>query len=319
MQRYIIVRLAQAALTLVGVSIVVFALSTQVGNSLDYLPPRGDCDNGRYLLHITISTCVIDPWYVQYFTFVKDAAQGDFGPSRNWQGPAMGLVLQYYPQTLQLAAVSIGASLLLAVPIGALSAVRKGGVLDRVARLFTILGQSTPPFLVGVLLVGIFALRLEWLPGYGMGSVSHWILPVIALALFPAALLMRLTRVSMLEALDSNYVKTARIHGLPDWKVVWKHSLANAAAPLLATSGAIVASLLAGAVAVEVVFAWRGVGLLGLQAVNTHDYNVIWALIMFVSVLVIAAHLLIDILRAGIDPRIRHAPHPAIEPGPHPL
>lgn len=304
MQRYIIIRLIQSVFTLIGVSIIVFSLARLSGNPLDVLLP--DEADDETFLRISELWGLNDPWYVQYFTFVKNASRGEFGPSFKWQGrTAMELVILHLPATLQLAVVSIGVSILLAVPIGVMSAVKKGTMLDTVGKLIALLGQSLPSFWLAIVLIWIFAVQLGWFPTSGRGGLSNMVLPAVALGWFSVASFMRLTRSSMLNVLDSEYIKLARIKGLPEWKVVWKHGLKNAAIPPLTVFGAIVVGQMTGSVTIETVFAWPGVGLLALQAVNARDYQVIQAVTMFISVLFIGMNLLIDILYAYIDPRIR--------------
>ena len=217
----------------------------------------------------------------------------------------MELVFLHLPATLQLAGLSIAVAVLLAVPIGIMSAVKKGTMLDTVGKLIALLGQSLPSFWLAIVLIWIFAVKLGWFPTSGRGGFDHMILPGVALGWFSVASFMRLTRSSMLNVLDSEYIKLARIKGLPEWKVVWKHGLKNAAIPPLTVFGAIVVSQMTGSVTIETVFAWPGIGLLALQAVNARDYQVIQAVTMFISVLFIGMNLLIDILYAYIDPRIR--------------
>ena len=304
MQRYIIIRLIQSVFTLIGVSIIVFSLARLSGNPLDVLLPE-EADDETFI-RISELWGLNDPWYVQYFTFVRNASRGEFGPSFKWQGrTAMELVLLHLPATLQLAVVSIGVSVLLAVPIGVMSAVKKGTMLDTVGKLIALLGQSLPSFWLAIVLIWIFAVQLGWFPTSGRGGISNMVLPAVAMGWFSVASFMRLTRSSMLNVLDSEYIKLARIKGLPEWKVVWKHGLKNAAIPPLTVFGAIVVGQMTGSVTIETVFAWPGVGLLALQAVNARDYQVIQAVTMFISVLFIGMNLLIDILYAYIDPRIR--------------
>ncbi len=304
MQRYIIIRLIQSVFTLIGVSIIVFSLARLSGNPLDVLLP--DEADDETFIRISELWGLNDPWYIQYFTFVKNASRGEFGPSFKWQGrTAMELVILHLPATLQLASISIGVSVLLAVPIGVMSAVKKGTMLDTVGKLIALLGQSLPSFWLAIVLIWIFAVQLGWFPTSGRGGFSNMVLPAVALGWFSVASFMRLTRSSMLNVLDSEYIKLARIKGLPEWKVVWKHGLKNAAIPPLTVFGAIVVGQMTGSVTIETVFAWPGVGLLALQAVNARDYQVIQAVTMFISVLFIGMNLLIDILYAYIDPRIR--------------
>ena len=306
MQRYIIIRLVQSIFTLIGVSIIVFSLARLSGNPLDVLlPPEADAETFERLNKLW---GLDKPWYSQYFTFVKNVSRGEFGPSFKWQGrTAMELVLLHLPATLQLAVISIGVSVLLAVPIGVMSAVKKGTMVDTVGKLIALLGQSLPSFWLAIVLIWIFAVLLGWFPTSGRGGISNMILPAVAMGWFSVASFMRLTRSSMLNVMDSEYIKLARIKGLKEWKVVWKHGLKNAAIPPLTVFGAIVVGQMTGSVTIETVFAWPGIGLLALQAVNARDYQVIQAVTMFISVLFIGMNLFIDILYAYIDPRIRFA------------
>lgn len=304
MQRYIMIRLVQAVFTLIGVSIIVFSLARLSGNPLDVLlPPEADDETFRRISELW---GLDKPWYQQYFTFVKNAARGEFGPSFKWQGrTAMELVMLHLPATLQLAVISIGVSVLLAVPIGVMSAVKKGSMVDTVGKLIALLGQSLPSFWLAIVLIWIFAVQLGWLPTSGRGGISNLILPAVAMGWFSVASFMRLTRSAMLSVLDSEYIKLARIKGLAESKVVWKHALKNAAIPPLTVFGAIVVSQMTGSVTIETVFAWPGIGQLALQAVNARDYQVIQAVTLFISVLFIGMNLLIDIVYAYVDPRIR--------------
>ena len=304
MQRYIIIRLVQSIFTLIGVSIIVFSLARLSGNPLDVLlPPEADDETFKRISELW---GLNEPWYSQYFTFVKNVSRGEFGPSFRWQGrTAMELVFLHLPATLQLAFISIGVSVLLAVPIGVMSAVKKGTMVDTAGKLIALLGQSLPSFWLAIVLIWIFAVQLGWFPTSGRGGISNMILPAVAMGWFSVASFMRLTRSSMLNVMDSEYIKLARIKGLKEWKVVWKHGLKNAAIPPLTVFGAIVVGQMTGSVTIETVFAWPGIGLLALQAVNARDYQVIQAVTLFISVLFIGMNLLIDILYAYIDPRIR--------------
>ncbi len=304
MQRYIMIRLVQSVFTLIGVSIIVFSLARLSGNPLDVLlPPEASDEDFKRISELW---GLNEPWYVQYFIFVKNAAKGEFGASFKWQGrTAMELVLHHLPATMQLAVIAIGVSVLLAVPIGVMSAVKKGSMLDTGGKLIALLGQSLPSFWLAIVLIWIFAVQLGWFPTSGRGGMSHMILPGIALGWFSVASFMRLTRSAMLSVLDSEYIKLARIKGLAESKVVWKHALKNAAIPPLTVFGAIVVGQMTGSVTIETVFAWPGIGLLALQAVQARDYQVIQAVTMFIAVLFIGMNLLIDIVYAYIDPRIR--------------
>ena len=312
MLRYFLIRLVQSAIVLIGVSIIVFSFARFAGYTFDnFLCGDADdgCDDWRENQYFVLDRLGFnDPWYIHYFSFVKNASRGEFGASYKWQGrTAMELVVQTLPASLQLALVSIGVTLLLAVPIGVMSAVKEGTALDAIGRGVVRFGQSIPPFLLGIMLIWIFSEHLGWLPSSGRGGLSNFLLPAIALGSFTVAAVMRLTRAATLDALSSNYIKMARIKGLPEWKVVWKHGLTNAAVPALAAFPILATLFMVNTVAIETVFAWPGVGLLALVAINAHDYQVIHAITMLIAVLFIGINLFIDVLCAYIDPRIRQA------------
>ncbi len=304
MQRYLAIRFGQSLVTLLGVSIIVFSLARLSGNPLDVLVPE---ESGPEVIEQISHLWGLDkPVHEQYFIFITNALQGDFGKSIKWQGQkAMDLVLGRFPATLQLASVAIVVAIFLAVPIGVLSAYKKGTWMDYLGKLIALLGQSSPSFWIGIMMIWVFAVQLRWLPTSGRGGLEYMILPGVALGWFPVAAFMRLIRSSMLTALDSEYVKLARLKGVPEWKIVWKHALKNAAIPPITFFGILVARLLTGSVAIEAVFAWPGVGQLALDAVNARDYQVVQAVVMIVSTIFIFMNLLVDLAYAYVDPRVR--------------
>jgi peptide/nickel transport system permease protein len=248
-----------------------------------------------------------EPLYVQYIIFLSKAAQGDFGYSWKWPGhTAMGLVAQRLPATLQLAGFALFISILIALPVGVLSAVKKGSVWDSAAKIIALLGQSLPAFWLGIVLMWIFAVTLGWLPTSGRGGIQYMILPAITLGWFQVAAIMRLVRSSMLEVLDSEFVKLTRIKGLAEWKVVWKHCLRNAAIAPLTFFAIIAGVLMTGAVVTESVFSWPGTGLLVVDAVRARDFQVVQAVVIVFSGIFILTNLVVDILYAVLDPRIRY-------------
>jgi peptide/nickel transport system permease protein len=304
MQRYITVRLLQSVLTILVMSIIVFSLARVTGNPLDVLLPLEATpeDYERVAKHWGLDK----PLYVQYFVFLTKAVRGDFGMSWKWQGhSAMGLVVERLPATLELAGLALLISVVIAVPVGVLAAVTKDKPFDYAGKVVALLGQSLPSFWLGIVLMWIFAVTLGWLPTSGRGSISHMILPAVCLGWFQVAAMMRLVRSAMLDVLDSEFVKLARVKGLAEWKVVWKHCLRNAAiAPL--TYFAITAGvLLTGSVVIESVFAWPGTGLLAVDAVRARDFQVVQAIVIVFASVFIFTNLVVDILYAYLDPRIR--------------
>jgi peptide/nickel transport system permease protein len=305
MQRFIAVRVFQSLIAIIVMSLIVFGLARLSGNPLDVMLPieAGPEDYERLEKHWGLDR----PLHEQYFIFIGKALQGDFGQSLKYQGKsAMDLVAERLPATLELAGFALLISVILAVPIGVLAAVAKGTNWDTSAKIVALLGQSLPAFWLGIVLMWVFAVMLDWLPSSGRGGLKHLILPAIALGWFQVAVIMRLVRSSMLEVLDSEFVKLARVKGIPEWKVVWKHCLRNASIAPLTVFAIIAGSLLTGSVVTETVFTWPGVGLLVVDAVRSRDFQVVQAVVIMFAGIFILCNLLVDIAYAYLDPRIRY-------------
>lgn len=310
MQRFIIIRVFQAVVVLVIVSVIVFALARFSGNPVDVFLPFDATDAQQEALERDLG--LDQPYVVQYFKFVANALQGDFGNSIKWDGQtALGMVVQRFPATLQLAGISMFISLIIAVPIGVLSAVKKDTIFDYVGKIIALAGQSLPGFWLGIVLIFIFAVSLDLFPTSGKGDgcsicLRNLILPAVTLGWFQVAAMMRLVRSAMLEVLDSEYIKLARIKGIVEWKVVWKHALRNAAIPPLTFFGIVAGQLMTGAVITESVFTWPGTGLLAVDAIRSRDYPVVQAVVITFAGIYILSNLIVDILYAYLDPRIRY-------------
>jgi peptide/nickel transport system permease protein len=305
MQRFIAVRFLHSLLALFVMSIIVFGLSRMSGNPLDVMLPIEALPEDYERLEKYWG--LDKPLLTQYGIFIKNAAQGDFGESLKYQGKsAMGLVAERLPATLELAAVALVLSVIIALPIGVLAAVAKGTRWDSAAKVIALLGQSLPAFWLGIVLMWIFAVKLAWLPASGRGTIAHMILPAIALGWFQVAVVMRLVRSSMLEVLDTEFVKLTRVKGIPEWKVIWKHCLRNASIAPLTVFAIIAGGLLTGSVVTETVFTWPGVGLLVVDAVRSRDFQVVQAVVIMFAFIFIMCNLLVDILYAYLDPRIRY-------------
>jgi peptide/nickel transport system permease protein len=286
-------------------SVIVFGLARVSGNPLEVMLPL-EAEQEDYD-RLTKYWGLDKPLHQQYFTFVKKGLQGDFGDSLKYQGKsAMGLVMERLPATLELAGFALLISAILAVPIGVLAAVSKDTGWDASAKVIALLGQSLPAFWLGIMLMWIFAVWLDWLPSSGRGGLKHLILPAITLGWFQVAAIMRLVRSSMLEVLDSEFVKLTRVKGIPEWKVIWKHCLRNAAIAPLTFFAIIAGQLLTGSVVTETVFTWPGVGLLVVDAVRSRDFQVVQAVVILFAFIFILCNLLVDILYAFLDPRIRY-------------
>jgi peptide/nickel transport system permease protein len=305
MQRYIARRAFQSLLAIWVMSLIVFSLVRITGNPLDVMLPMEATpeDYQRVSQHWGLD----QPIYVQYGIFIGKAIRGDFGNSWKWHGhSAMGLVWQRLPATLQLAGFALLVSVLIALPVGVLSAVMKGTAWDTAAKIVALLGQSLPGFWLGIVLMWVFAVHLGWFPTSGKGGLQYMILPAITLGWFQVAAIMRLVRSSMLEVLDSEFVKLSRIKGLSEWKVVWKHCLRNAAIAPLTFFAIIAGVLMTGSVVTESVFSWPGTGLLVVDAVRARDFQVVQAVVIVFAGIFILTNLLVDVLYAYLDPRIRY-------------
>ena len=303
MAAFLLRRLGHAAVSIVGASIVIFVISRLSGDPTALLVPP---DAPASAIAATRSALGLDlPLWRQYVIFAAHALQGDFGQSYRWQTPALDLVLERLPATIELAVAGLLVSVALAVPLGVASAVYRGGLVDQAARLFALLGQAMPAFWVGLLLILLFAVRLEWLPAFGRGGLSHLILPAIALGWYPVAAQTRIVRSSMLDVLDSDYIRISRGLGTPEWLLVWKYAFRNAAIPLVTMLGVYFASMLGGAFIVEVIFAWPGLGRTVVEAVFSRDFPVVQAGVLFTAILFVLSSLLVDLSYGLIDPRTR--------------
>ncbi len=303
MQRYLIFRVGQSILALIGVSILVFFLAAvSPDDLLDRIPTGVPPD-----FELLVKAWGLDkPIVVQYGLYMKDVLQGDWGQSWKWGGGALEIVLEKFPATVQLAAFTLAISTFLGLSIGTFVAIKKDTPFDWGGKIITLLGQSLPSFWLGIVLMWVFAVLLGWLPTSGRGGIAHMIMPAITLGWFNVAALIRLTRSAMLEALDSEYVKLARIKGLSEWKVIWKHCLRNAAIAPLSHFGLVAGSLLTGLMVTETVFAWPGTGLLAVEAVQARDDKVAQAVVLFMAGIFIVYNLVVDTLYAYLDPRIRY-------------
>ena len=305
MGRFLMRRLGHALVSIVGASVIIFVIARLSGDPTELLVPP---DTPPAAIAATRAALGLDlPLWHQYLIFAGDALQGDFGQSYRWQRPALDLVLDRLPATIELAAAGLLVSIALAVPLGVLSAVHRGGVLDHAGRLFALLGQAMPAFWVGLLLILLFAVRLEWLPAFGRGGLSHLILPALALGWYPVAAQTRIVRSSMMDVLDSDYIRLARGLGTPERTLVWKYAFRNAAVPLVTMLGVYFASMLGGAFIVETIFAWPGLGRTVVEAVFSRDFPVVQAGVLFTAVLFVLSSLLVDLSYGLIDPRTRDA------------
>ncbi len=303
MKLFLARRLAQALVVVLGVSFVVFFILHLTGDpALLLLPPDATAEEIR---NFRDAMGFNDPFVVQYWRFLKGAAQGNFGESLRHGEPAMSLVVERLPATLELAGAAMAIALCVALPAGIVSAVRRNTPVDYVSTVVALLGQSMPTFWLGIMLILIFSVRLHLLPSSGRGGLQHLILPAATLGLFTAARMMRLTRSGMLEVLGQDYIRTARAKGVNEAPVIWKHALRNAAVPIVTIAGIELGALLGGSVVTETIFAWPGVGRLSVQAIYNRDYPVVQAAVFLLSTTFVVVNLLVDVAYTYLDPRIR--------------
>ncbi|MGE0226378.1 MAG: ABC transporter permease [Acetobacteraceae bacterium] len=303
MKRYIARRLLQGVLLLCLVTTIVFFLGRLTGNPVDMMLPEDATAEDRDAL---IKTLGLDgPVLTQFMIFIGNALQGDLGTSIRMRQPALDVFLDRLPNTLAIMPWAILLAMALGIPLGVMAALNRGRFLDRFAGTAAVLGVATPNFWLGILLIFIFSVELGWVPSGRMGGPEHYILPVITLGTFLTAGFMRLVRSSMLEIMDSEFIKLARIKGLNETVVIWKHCLRNALIPVLTLWGVFVGNLVTGSIVTETVFAWPGVGRLTYEAVIFRDYPLLQAVVILHAILILIINLAVDILYAYVDPRIR--------------
>ncbi len=303
MQQYILRRSFQSIIALFLLSIIVFGVVRLTGDPSYLLIDESASEEQR--LEIRRGLGLDRPFIVQYGIFIGNFLQGDLGRSVRGRTPVKDLLADRLLPSVKLAGFAILIVLFTAVPLGVIAAVKKGTVVDSIAKLVAVLGQSLPSFWLGIILIEIFAVQLELLPAQGMGGISHYILPSFTLSLFLVAGVMRLLRSSMLDVLDSEYINMARVKGLSESRVIWKHALKNSLISVVTFGGTYVAALITLAILVEVVFAWPGLGRMVFNGIINRDFPVVQSLVILTGALVIAVNLLVDILYAYLDPRVR--------------
>jgi peptide/nickel transport system permease protein len=305
MLAYILRRSAEMLIALLLMSMIVFALGRVSGDPVALLLSEYATDQDR--TELTRQLGLDKPLTTQYIIFLKNAVQGDLGISVSGdRRPASELVMERLPASLQLAATAFVISIVIGIPLGVLAAMKRGTWVDTAARIGALLGQSVPVFWLGIVLMYLFSVTLGWLPTSGYGEWRHFVLPALSMGLFTVAAVTRLVRVSMIDALASEYIKLARIKGLSETIVVWKHALRNSLLPVLTYMGAFFATMITGAVVIETVFAWPGIGRLAYESILNRDFPVMQAVVLTMTLLFMLANLCVDIAYARLDPRIRH-------------
>jgi peptide/nickel transport system permease protein len=300
---YIIRRTCYSLITLIILSLTIFAVVRMTGDPAVLMAEPGA--RPEDLARVREQWGLNHPWPVQYASFMQNVLQGELGKSFNYRLPVSELYFQRFPNSLQLALVATLISIVIGVPAGLLSAVRVNGPWDNVGKILALMGLSIPGFWLGLVLILVFAVWLRWLPTSGAGDWRHIIMPAIALGWYFAASLLRLTRSSMLEVLRSEYIKLARLKGLPEALVIAMHAFKNALIPVFTLAGVNLVVMVNAAVVIEVIFAWPGIGRLLFEGIFQRDFPLVQGVVIMAGFMIVGVNLLVDILYAVIDPRIR--------------
>ncbi len=306
MQGYIAKRILIAIFTIFAVMTVVFFVfrlgpADPVAVMLSPNATPQDAEN------LTKKFGLDKPLIIQYGNFLKNVSKGDFGTSFRFNEPALKVLFERFPATLKLGLAAFFVSVSMGLCLGILSAVKPDSIIDRLGRLLALAGMSLPSFWVGVMLILFFGVTLRWLPIAGRGTAMHYVMPTLCMSLYPIALITRLSRSSMLDALKSDYVTMARIKGVPEFYVIMLHAFKNAAIPVITVIFGLFGALMVGsAVVVEYIFSWPGIGRLVMESYFARDYPVVQIFVIFVTFVVVSLNLIVDIVYAYIDPRIRY-------------
>ncbi len=304
MGSYLLKRLYHSFVVIFGITLIIFAITHMIGDPVVLLlsPEATQADRDELQRQLGLDRSLP----VQYMVFLKDAVRGHFGTSFRHQTPALELVLQHLPATLELTLAAMVLSILISIPLGILASMKPGSLLDRTGMTFALFGQSAPVFWIGIMFILLFGVKLRWFPISGRGGIENLIMPAMTLALFSTAAQTRLTRSSMLDVLDKDFIRTARSKGLHEFKVILKHGLKNALIPIITIVALQFGMMLSGAVITETIFAWPGVGRLAVNAIYNRDYPVIQAAVFVTSFFFVFINLIVDILYTKIDPRITY-------------
>ena len=305
MQRFLVRRFFIVIITLIAVSVIIFIMARAGGDPRsmlldDYATQEQWDDLGKAL-------GIDKPYYHQYAIFIADVFRGDFGQSISQRRPVVNVIAERVWATIQLGLAAFIFSVAVGIPLGVLSSVRRGGMLDLTGKLVALIGQSAPSFWLGIMFIFWFAVKLGWVPPSGRGEWRSIILPMVTLGWVFIAANLRLMRSAMLDVLDSEYVKLARAKGVPNRVIIWKHAFRNALIPPLTFAGVNLGSLITGSLTTELVFAWPGLGQLAVQSLWSFDYPVLQGVVIVFTLMYVASAFLVDVLYAYIDPRVRYA------------
>jgi ABC-type dipeptide/oligopeptide/nickel transport system permease component len=306
-RRFVLRRVLLMIPTLLGISLLTFGLSNATPGDPGFVAAErelGRPPTGAELAAVRKDLDLDRPLVAQYLHWVTRAARGDLGISYASRRPVRVELFHRIPFTLELALPALGLAVLVAIPAGMLSALRRNGAIDQATRLASLAGACMPSFWLALLLIILFSVRLSVLPVAGRGGLDHLVLPTVTLAMAPMAILARYTRSTMLEALSSEYVVTARAKGAPERRVIARHVLRNSLVPIVTSVGTQLGFLLAGATVIETIFVWPGVGKLLVDAITGRDYPMVEGFVLYAGAAFVVLNLLVDVLYAAIDPRI---------------
>ncbi len=305
MKQYIATRMTQSLFSLIGLVVLVFFLVRLTGNPADlYLPDDASFEQRQAFIEIN---GLDDPIPVQFARFVVDVASLDLGTSLRQGRPAATIVLEAYPVSLLLAGLTMAFATTLAILLGVWAAIRPTGAIDRTIGVLSLAGASAPNFWLALTLITIFAVNLRLVPTSGIGGWEYWVLPVVVLTLRPLGLLAQVVREAMIRALSAPYVRTARAKGVPRARILFVHALRNASLPVVTMAGNLAVGFMNGSVVIESVFGFPGVGKVMIDAIMQRDFAVVQAAVLITAVVIFAMNILIDIVYAMLDPRIRHS------------
>ena len=300
---FLIYRLLRLLIALWCVVTVVFVVMRLSGDPVPLLlPPDAPIAEMERLRH---DMGLDRPIYVQYGVFINQAVQGDFGRSIHFRTSAMQVVWERVPATLELAFVSFVCAIVVAIPAGVVSAIRRGSVYDNIVMGVALVGQAAPTFYIGIMLILVFSLRLNLFPTSGRGGWQNLVLPGVTLGAFAMASIARITRSAVLEIMRADYIRTARAKGLPEFWTLVKHIMRNAAIPIVTIVGLQLGNLLGGAVVTETIFSWPGIGRLAIQSIYNRDYPIVQSCVFITAAMFVILNLLVDVAYGILDPRIR--------------
>jgi peptide/nickel transport system permease protein len=304
MIRYILKQVFLGLVSLIGVSIVIFVATRLSGDVATLLAPQDA--TAEQLQTIRVQYGLDKPIPVQYYVWVTNMFHGDFGESIRYHRPALDVIFERFPATLLLGGVGLLFEFLFGVFFGVISATRRNSWIDKACTTFAMLGQAMPNFWVGIMLILVFSVYLHWLPTSGLNGIESLIMPAFALAWASMAASMRITRSSMMDVLDSEYVKFARIKGNPERVVILKHALKNSLIPVLSAFSLSAVPMIGGTAIIESIFRWPGVGNLIVEAISNRDYPLVQGGVLVISFFIIIINLVVDLMYGVVDPRIRH-------------